>query len=47
MTHSVHSGEEEVVLILDDVARELTISRVRSPIILYLPALILNPFSST
>ena len=47
VAHAVHSREEEVVLVLDDVTRELTFCRVGTPVVLYIPALVLNPFTGS
>ena len=47
VAHAVHRREEEVVLVLDDVTRELTIRRVGTPVVLDVPALVLNPFTGS
>ena len=41
---SVHSRKEEVILILNDVPRQLVTRRVRPPVVYHYPILLLDPF---
>ena len=47
VSDSVHSGEEEVVFIFNDIPRELVSSSIRPPVVLHSPILLLDPFPST